>query len=75
MSCTRSKLPKGDATIASLKEDASKLRSELQKEQHARERADESNRSLTADVDELRDVQNELLETIRQKSKAHQGYP
>ena len=60
----------GEATVASLKEDTSSLRRELQQEQHEREKADESNRSLTADVEELREVQNELLETIREKTKA-----
>ena len=66
----RLKLSEGEATVASLKEDTSSLRRELQQEQHEREKADESNRSLTADVEELREVQNELLETIREKTKA-----
>ena len=64
------KLSEGEATVASLKQDTMTMRAELQQEQQAREEADESNKSLAADVEELREVQNELLETIRQKTKA-----
>lgn len=64
------KSSEGEATVSALKEDASALRLQLQQEQQAREEAENNYNSAVAEAEELKEVQNELLETIREKTKS-----